>query len=393
MDYNSAVDHILGQAGALQALQAQAATGRIHHAQVFHGPSGVGKFTTAIAFAKQTLCHDPVTDLRGNLSACNQCASCRLFHPPEQTDASAESPGQSAQADPAMALTWPHPDLHVVTKELALYSDDKQTRDRKLMSIPVEIVREHVVKPASLAPTMRHGKVFIVDEAELLNSTGQNVLLKTLEEPTEGTYLILITSSEHRLLPTIRSRCQRVAFHALEDPEVGRWLAKHHAEVDEQTLKWIVGFAQGSLGRAELAVRYDLVEWGTAVLTPMNRMLRASRPEPGLGAAIAECVDGFAGSWVSSHKNASKEAANRRGAALMSSMIGHYARRKLAERSQQVDAEAPASAEAALEPWLAVIEALQDYEKRLSSNVNLKLCCEGLGMAIHGALLGAGASR
>jgi len=373
------MDQILGQSAALDALRSQIATGRVHHAQVFHGPAGVGKFTTAIAFAREILCHEPVTDLHGNRAACGTCASCKLFRATEEAIDS---------DDHTAALASAHPDLHVVTKELALYDDDAQVRSRKLTSIPVEVIREHVIAPAGLAPALGHGKVFIIDEAELLNPTGQNALLKTLEEPTPGTVLILVTASEHRLLPTIRSRCQRVAFVALEDAAVGRWISKNHGELDETTRKWVVGFAQGSLGRAALAVKFELVEWGAAVLTPIQRLAKSGRPEPTLGSEIAERVDGFAAAWVDAHKNASKEAANRMAASLMGSMIGNYARRRLAEGAEACDPERPAEAEAALEPWLGIISAVDTFERQLNSNVNLKLCCEGLGMAIHGALLG-----
>lgn len=373
------MDRILGQSAALDALRNQLLTERVHHAQIFHGPAGVGKFTTAIAFARELLCQDPVTDLHGNRSACDVCASCKLFKTLNEAEES---------DDPTATLSSAHPDLHIITKELALFSDDAQERSRKLTSIPVGVIREHLLGPASLAPALNHGKVFIVDEAELLNPTGQNALLKTLEEPTDGTYLILVTSSEHRLLPTIRSRCQRVAFGPLDDTAVARWLSEHHPDLDEPTAKWVVGFAQGSLGRAALAVRFDLVEWGTAVLSPMQRLAKSGRPEPQLGASIAECVDGFAAAWVSAHKNASKEAANRRAAALMGSMVSNFARRRMATIAEQCDPDAPSNSEQALTPWLGVIAAVSEFESQLNSNVNLKLCCEGLGMAIHGALLG-----
>jgi len=378
------MDRILGQPAALSALRNQLATQRVHHAQVFHGPAGVGKFTTAVAFARELLCQDPVSDLHGNASACGTCRSCKLFKPLEDGE---------DEDDPTAALSSAHPDLHIVTKELALYSDDKKIRDRKLTSIPVDVIHEHLLVPASHSPALNHGKVFIVDEAELLNATGQNALLKTLEEPTEGTYLILVTSSEHRLLPTIRSRCQRVAFAPLDDQAVSHCLGEHHPELDEQTAKWVVGFAQGSLGRASLAVRFELVEWGTAVLSPVQRLAKSGRPEPKLGASIGACVDGFAAAWVSAHKNASKEAANRRAAALMGSMISNYARRRVAGVAERCDPESPGDSEQALNPWLGVIEAVSEFEGQLNRNVNLKLCCEGLGMAIHGALLGVAGRR
>lgn len=383
MHYNPGMDKILGQNAAIHALRAQLASERVHHAQVFHGPAGVGKFTTAIAFAQNLLCHQPVTDLHGTRSACGTCESCKLLRATHEAEGS---------DDPTAALASAHPDLHVITKELALFDDDAQVRNRKLTTIPVGVIRDHLIAPAGRTPTLGHGKVFIVDQAELLNPAGQNALLKTLEEPTPGTYVVLVTASEHRLLPTIRSRCQRVAFGPLGDEPVARWLAEHHADLDEQTGKWVVGFAQGSLGRASLAVRFDLAQWGTAILSPVLRLAKSGRPEPGLGASIGECVDGFAAAWVAAHKNASKEAANRQAAALMGSMISNYARRRMASAAESADPDQPALTEAALAPWLDVIEAVDTFEQQLGRNVNLKLCCEGLGMAIHGALLGAAAS-
>jgi len=376
------MDRILGQPAALDALSNQLATERVHHAQVFHGPAGVGKFTTAIAFARELLCHNSVTDLHGNVSACGHCASCKLFDTLGQADDS---------DDPTAALRSAHPDLHIITKELALFSDDKQTRDSKQSNIPLNVLKENLIQRVGLSPTMDHGKVFVVDEAELIDDIGQNALLKVLEEPPENTYLVLITSKEHRLLPTIRSRCQRVAFGPLEDTAVSRWLNEHQAELDEPTAKWVVGFAQGSLGRASLAVRFELVQWGTSVLSPIQRLAKSGRPEPQLGAAISECVDGFAVAWVAAHKNASKLAANRRAAALMGSMISNYARRRMASVAQQCDPETPGDSEPLLQPWLGVISAVTEFEFQLNANVNLKLCCEGLAMAIHGALLGVAA--
>lgn len=411
MHYNPTVQHIIGQQRARQVLSSQLAAGRVHHAQVFHGPAGVGKFTTAAAFATRLLCHDPVTDLRGETSACGVCASCKLLKGlTTLAERDAEDPD-----DPATSLASPHPDLHLVTKELALYDDDATIRNRKLTTIPLEVIRKHLLGPAHLAPQMGHGKVFIIDEAELLAPVGQNALLKTLEEPPTtggGTTILLVTASEDRLLPTIRSRCQRVPFTPLTDDEVGRWLDRHaHGPggadqagdgagvfgenaaadarpLDEKTRKWVIGFAQGSIGRAALAVRFGLAEWGQAVLGPVQRMARGGPPDGTLGAAIAERVDGFAKQWVAAHKNASKEAANRQACALMGSMISNFARRQMADRAAQCDPEDPGAAEAALSPWLAVIDAVEEAQQQIAANVNLTLACAGLGASIGAALTG-----
>lgn len=371
------MDAILGQTQALDQLHAQLASGRVHHAQIFHGPAGVGKFTTALALAKILLCHHPEQDLTGRRSACDSCASCLAFR--SDTDAGSD------------AAAVAHPDLHVVNKELARYSDDRQIRDRKLTSIPVDVLRSALIEPAALAAQLNHGKVFVVDEAELLNAAGQNALLKTLEEPPAsakaeaesggGTHIVLVTSNEDRLLPTIRSRCQRVAFVPLPDEVLDRFLQEHGEALSPVERSWLVGYAQGSLGRARLVLDYGLTEWADAVVSQLGRLAQG-RAAPQLGADMAERINAFAEAWVKKRPNASKEAANKQAAGLMFSLVATYARQQLDKQAQACDPTDPDAAEAALTPWLETIDALQTAESRLGSNVNLGLVCDGLASTI-----------
>jgi len=156
------MEHVLGQPRAIDVIQKQLASGRLHHAWVFHGPAGVGKFTTAIAFARVLLCHDRTADLAGRVGACGACASCRAL------DAAPDDGGRADEA----SLGSAHPDLHVITKELARYDDDAKIRNAKLRAIPVDVVRHALIEPANRSAQLadgRFGKVFVVDEAELLN--------------------------------------------------------------------------------------------------------------------------------------------------------------------------------------------------------------------------------
>lgn len=350
---------ILGQRRALDQLQAMLRSGRVHHAFVFHGPAGVGKFTTAMSLARILLCHSPQTTLAGAVEACGHCPSCRAI------DREA------------------HPDLHVVVKELARFSDDRDTRERKLLTIPFDVLREHLVEPVIRKPRLGRGKVFIVDEAELIDPHGQNILLKTLEEPpgdeAGGTHIILVTSSEDRLLPTIRSRCQRIAFVPLADEAVGDWLDRQDAKLTAAQRRWLIEFAAGSLGRAQIALAHGLWSWGQDVL-PALEALAQGRADAAtdLGAVIARHIDGFAEAWSSRDRQASKAAANRLGAAMMLAMIGQHARRELARRSARLDAADPLAADAALGPWLGAIDALRQAEENLAANVNLGLACDHL---------------
>lgn len=363
----TAMDRIQGQAQAIEVLQAQLASGRVHHACIFHGPPGVGKFTTALAFGQILLCHQPARNLVGQVAACESCPSCTLF---ARQDAS-------------------HPDLHIINKELARYSEDSATRQRKLTQIPVDVVRTALIEPVHRAATMRHGKLFIVDEAELLNPAGQNALLKTLEEPPPGTTMILVTTSEERLLPTIRSRCQRVAFVPLAAAAVRAWLDEHAPQLSDPQRQALVTFADGSLGRAALALAYGLVEWAQLLPSAMDRLAQGkTRGE--LGAELAERIDTLAKAWVDAHANASKEAANKLAADLMASLICAHARQRVAALAAQLPPGDEPTSEATLGPWLGVIDAVHEATAMLASNVNLSLVCDHLALTITRRLAAQG---
>ncbi len=350
------MDRIIGQDNALTTLRQALASGRVHHAWVFHGPAGVGKATAAKAFAKVLLCPAAQADLSGEMSACGGCESCSLI---EAEDAA-------------------HPDLHVITKELALFSDDAQTRQRKLMTIPLPVLRENLVEPVARKPQLNHGKVFIIDEAELLDLNGQNTLLKTLEEPPANTYLVMVTSQDDRLLPTIRSRCQRVAFNELPNDVIEQWLTKRD-DVAADRRGWLVRFARGSLGRAQLAIDYELDGWLRQV-EPTVDAIGQGRPADDLGTTLAELADGFAKAWVDSHKNASKDAANKRAVRLLLGMLGQLCRERIDAATPALDPQDPIAGEAALSPWLRGIELIQQADRQLASNVAVALLLDNLAV-------------
>lgn len=348
-----AFSQILGQDRAVATLDAALRSGRLHHAWIFHGPAGVGKFTTALAFAALLL--DPTTgeNLSGGLEA---------------------DPGSPVQR---LLSAGTHPDLHVITKELARFSDDAQIRERKLTSIPKDVVDTHLLQPAALAPTIRHAqpprasKVFIIDEAELLdrsptNAPTQNAILKTLEEPPAGTVIILVTSSEDRLLPTIRSRCQRVAFTPLDPDAMRRWIAARDLPLEPRQRDWLIAFSEGSPGTLLTAAQGGFFEWN-AVIAPMLAAAEKGRFELELGPAMAKLVDDWAKAWVEANELASKEAANRAGARWMFRLLNNHFRHAL--RAAPAD-QAGLFADA--------IDRIRDAERRLDANVALPFVMESL---------------
>ena len=119
---------------------------------------------------------------------------------------------------------------------------------------------------------------------------------------------------------------------------------------------------------------------------------KAGRYPTQLGAQIAGFIDDFAKQWVENHENASKEAANRRGAALMWSMIAQHAQSRLGQLAGTCDTDNPGASESLLEPCMAIINALGIAERNLASNVNMRLVTDHLVSLLYGALGGAGES-
>ena len=164
---------IRGQDRAVAQLSRAVATGRVAHAYLFCGPAGCGKHTAAIAFAMALNC-----DVEPG-AGCGTCASCERI---------------------AAGI---HPDVRTLEPRGAA------------RIIPIEDIRSQVVAAVGLPPHEARARVFIVEEATTLLGPAANALLKTLEEPPASTHFILGTTAPDKLLPTIRSRCQKIGFVAL----------------------------------------------------------------------------------------------------------------------------------------------------------------------------------
>jgi DNA polymerase-3 subunit delta' len=341
---------VVGQDRAIATLRDAVRAGRIHHAWIFHGPAGVGKFTTALAFAGLLLDPTSRTDLSGEIG-------------PDP-----DSPAQH------MIASGTHPDLRIVTKELARVSSKAEVRDRMQTPIPVEVIREFFIEPAERSGSAgggRAAKVFIIDEAELLDARGQNAILKTLEEPPPGTVLILVTSQEEKLLPTIRSRAQRIAFPSLADADMQRWLKSQGPDLsglDAQRTRWLLDFADGAPGIARLALETGVVEWPAAIEPLLDELDRGRFPIE-FGTATAQLIDEWAEAWVDrpQHENASKEAAKQAASRLMTRLLCRHYR----ARMRRGGAEAGQGARA--------VELIREAEQQAESHVSPAFILDNLG--------------
>ncbi|MFN6501638.1 MAG: DNA polymerase III subunit delta' [Nostoc sp. DedQUE01] len=121
---------------------------------------------------------------------------------------------------------------------------ENTSQQKSVPAIRVEQVHE-VIEFLSTSAVEGKQKVVIIYEADMLNPTAANKLLKTLEEPKTGTF-ILISSCPQKLLPAIKSRCQIIPFQRLTDEEVISVLKDQQIEATEK----ILAISSGSPGQA-----------------------------------------------------------------------------------------------------------------------------------------------
>ncbi len=236
------ISDIRHQARAIDTLQRGFQCDRLAHGYVFSGPEGIGKELTARQFAKVLLCghrqkikQNEKSTMESWLDSCGSCQSCKLV------DAST------------------HPDYHLIYKELITLISGKERH--KATELGIDVIRQELVDKAQLRPSLGDAKVFVILEAHKLSRSAQNAMLKTLEEPPPGTYIILVTQRLGDLLPTIRSRTQTVRFGLLTDEFVTKMLADAGADGLQQRFfsKLVPGQAGLALELYELGV-YDLNE-------------------------------------------------------------------------------------------------------------------------------------
>lgn len=202
---------------------------RMPHAMLLRGAGGNGKAMFAARLAAMLLC-------RSNTPPCGKCDSCRLF------------------------IAGSHPDWVEVTLET----------DRR--EIVVDQIRE-LIHTVGLTARFGRCKVVSVDPAERMNRHAANTLLKTLEEPPGATVFVLVSSHHAQLLPTIRSRCQRIDF-PVPDPGVALdWL---HGKVPDPGSA--LALAHGAPVRAVEMSSGGLIEVRSALDRDLDELLAGGDP-------------------------------------------------------------------------------------------------------------------
>lgn len=233
------------------------------HATLVHGPAGVGQFQFALALASAWLCEAG----QGATKPCGRCASCRLM---------------AAQVHPDFCLLVPD----ALREPLGWALEAEPTAERKTR--PSREIRVDAVRAAidwGQQTSSRGGaKVVLLHPADAINPVAANALLKTLEEPPGALRLILSAADPAGLLPTVRSRCQRVALTTPARETALAWL-QAEGVADAGPLLTAAG-GQPLLAQAMAADGLSAQLW-----RDLPRLVRQGQAGPLLGLPLPRLID------------------------------------------------------------------------------------------------------
>jgi len=199
-------DNILEQEIPKSTLSHFILSQKLPHSYLFYGTEGIGKFLTAKTFAKILNCENEDIKQKGH----DNCLSCKKIDDNN------------------------HPDVFIV--------------EPKGQSIKIDDIRE-LIRKLNLKSFESPNKIVIINNAEKMTEESANTLLKTLEEPPNNTYIILITSQIEIILPTIRSRCIKIPFQPLSSKTVQNILETQGIETEQAYSLSLI--SEGSLMKAQ----------------------------------------------------------------------------------------------------------------------------------------------
>jgi DNA polymerase-3 subunit delta' len=234
---------ITGHRQLLELIARAAARGTLPPSLIFAGPEGVGKRMASVALAQFFNCPNRTED-----DSCGTCPSCARIARRVHADVLLIEPGETG-------------------------------------AIKIDQVRDAIERTA-YRPFEGRRRVVIVDGAEAMNVEAQNALLKTLEEPPATSTFVLVTSKPDVLLPTVRSRCQRLRFGRLSPADVAAVLMREHdfAPTDAHAA---ASLSDGSIGAAIEGGTEEFVEAREAAAGLLEIVAASSDPRRRLDGAKA----------------------------------------------------------------------------------------------------------
>ena len=196
---------LAGNAPLKRQLELETARRGLSHAYILSGPAGSGKRTLAGLLAAALVC-----DRRGGALPCLSCAGCR-------------------KAEGGI-----HPDI------VRVGDDGKDISVAQVRALRAD---------AYIRPNEAERKVYILENAQTMNASAQNAMLKLLEEGPAYAAFLLLTDNAAALLPTVRSRCEELDLVPVPPAEAERWLSARFPDQDPSAIRRASLECQGLLGR------------------------------------------------------------------------------------------------------------------------------------------------
>lgn len=240
-------------APAKAALNEAIEADRLGHAPMLLGAAGVGKRDLAAWLCARLLCKSPTEG-----EPCGRCDACQLM------------------------ASGTHPDFFRLSPE----PEKKEIR--------VDQVRAFI-ESVTLTPSIGEHRVGLVEPADRMNRNAANALLKTLEEPASGVWLVLVTDRPDRLPVTVRSRCQVVHVPVPQREAVEAWLAVRHPDAATDRRSLALALADGSPGQADAWLDGDGLARGLAIRDRLGALLQSGEVDP---AVPADWVDDPDTTWT-----------------------------------------------------------------------------------------------
>ncbi len=231
-------DEVIGQDHIITTLKNAVRQERVSHAQLFSGPRGTGKTSTARILAKAVNCLAADTAAR----PCNECANCQSVNKGEFLDLIEIDAASNTSVD-----------------------DVRELREK-----------------ISFMPNVGRYKVYVIDEVHMLSTSAFNALLKTLEEPPPHAMFILATTESHKIPITVISRCQRHDFRRISVPEIVELLEDMAEEEKINVKKDVLGLiarqATGSM-RDAISILDQLANAEDEVTAELAHQILGTSPD------------------------------------------------------------------------------------------------------------------
>jgi DNA polymerase-3 subunit delta' len=232
---------IIGQEAVKQQLRVSVREGRIPHAQLLAGQSGIGKLQLALAYAQYLNCPHRTDD-----DSCGQCPTCLQYQKLQHPDLHFAFPiVKTDEGDTCDAFMEPWREMILEQGYFDIDDWYKALGVETKQGMIYEKESAEILRKLSLKPFGDGYKVMIIWQPEKMNAACANKLLKLLEEPPVQTVFLLVSEHPEQLLPTIQSRVQLIRVSGLPNSTVAEAL-QQHSQLSETEARDIARIANGS---------------------------------------------------------------------------------------------------------------------------------------------------